>query len=104
MQCHVKGKQTPAIQELKWLSWAVVSVKMEPTKQIILEITEADFALPGEVMGFPLCVVLALMASLIEMLYFKFHLQCFCSAGAGVGTSSGILWKRKGKARPQGLL
>lgn len=64
VQCHVKGKQTPAIQELKWLSWSVVSVKMESTKQIILEITWADFAAPGEV---SLCVVLALMASLIEM-------------------------------------
>lgn len=54
VQCHVKGKQTPAIQELKWLSWGVVNVKMEPTKQIILEITQADFAVPGEVMMLPL--------------------------------------------------
>lgn len=54
MQCHVKGKQTPAIQELKWLSWGVVSVKMEPAKQIILEIAQADFAVPGEVMMLPL--------------------------------------------------
>lgn len=54
VQCHVKGKQTPAIQELKWLGRSVVRVKMESTKQSILEITGADFAVPGEVMRPPL--------------------------------------------------
>lgn len=32
----------------------MVSVKMESTKQIILEIPGADFAVPGEVMRLPL--------------------------------------------------
>lgn len=54
VRCHVKGKQTPAIQELKWLSWSVVSFKMESTKQIVLETTGADFAVPGEVVRLPL--------------------------------------------------
>lgn len=53
VQCHVKGKPTPAIQELKWLSRSVVSVKMESAKQIVLEITGGDFAVPGEVMRLP---------------------------------------------------